>query len=283
MNIFKKLLTTVVASTAFVASAQASEINIGGVVFDPDYNVVVEQDFLALFNFTQWYASSASTVGTVDNYNSAVNISTVLGSLGGTGATGYILQGAGKLYQVNDSTKNFTNGFGGINSFCPGCQLTYAFGGIGLNKDNTFDVSNAWAKMFVDTTTDVNTPITSQTVANKATDGNVWLDFSFQNLAFQSGTVSNGLVSATLNIIGGIAANNFDPQSLFYSASAFFPFVPNPLSTPTNPLPPLVDSKYSSGGNGQAFGNTIPEPGTIAILGLGLLGLALSRRRSSAV
>ena len=66
-------------------------------------------------------------------------------------------------------------------------------------------------------------------------------------------------------VIGGAAAPNFQPSKLTYSADARF----NNGAT------------YSSGGNGSMIGNTIPEPGSLALFGLGMLGAAALRRRNN--
>jgi len=260
MKLLKKAIIGSALALAFSA-AQASPITVGGVTWDPDYSDSGETDFTTKFDFTQWFGTTSEAVGVAPTYSDAVAIGAVFSSVtGGAGATGYFLKGAGEVYRVNENNKN--NG----DVFCTGCELTYAFGGIGLNKNGTFDVANAWARLYVNSVTpNFTTPVSNQAEVNDAISGSNWLDLKFSSLGFESGTVLNGQVSAVLQVVGGTAAANFDPNTLSYTATAFF-----------NP-----GAKYSSNGNGSMIGNTIPEPASLALFGLGLLGASFVRRRNN--
>lgn len=261
MKLLKKAIIGSALALAF-SGAQAAPITVDGVTWDPDYSDAGDSDFISEFKFTQWFGTSYEAAGVAPNYAGATSIQTVLSTLNGsTAASGYYLKGAGELDRVN-----------GLFSpdFCSGCELTYAFGGIGLRKNGTFDTTNAWARMYVNSTSpNYTTPAGSQAEVNDAVSGAMWLDLKFVSLDFLTGSVAGGKVGAILQVVGGDAASHFQPNTLEYTADAFFTTQQN------NNL------KYSTGGNGSMIGNTIPEPGSLALFGLGLLGAAGAVRRRS--
>lgn len=262
MNTFKKIIGASAIALASL-SVSASEINVGGVVWDPDWMDGGEQDFSMQYDFTQFFSTTSvaanDTAGMLTAYNTAEGINDVLSTLtGGAGSTGYYLSGTGESYRIN-----------GNNAFCPSCELTIAFGGLGLNLDGTYDASSAWISLYVDDSADYSHPLSNGAEINAAMDGNLWLSASFLSFGLTGGTVDNGLASANLQVNGGMASQNFLDSDLagfmLQSGSAFF-------NTLTN-------AKYSGQGNGQVMSDTIPEPTSIAIFGLGLLGLAGAARR----
>ena len=242
------------ALVAGVSFAQASPVTVGAITWDPNYSEPegTGQDYEATFDFTQWYSKTSSEGGyiTGNNFSNAQAYGTIAIDLGN-----YWLQGVGEINSMNSS-----RAFGGSDF-----EVTYAFGGIKLNPNSTFNTSAAWFRAYVNGTDFNYTAPTSNTgeVAD-AQSGLLWIEGTFDSLINETSSSKFTFISAQLNITGGIAQPYFDP-TLFYSSSAFFP---------------NNSARYSQGGNGQIMGNThtVSEPGSLALLGFALLGFAVARR-----
>ena len=278
---------------AFAAPSYAALTNVAGVVWDPSWvGNDGAQDFSGDSSFVQWFQTT----------NDGVDTSGAIGLNQGNATTaivGNYLYGVGKFNNFNAANDivGQPNPETTPATFCPGCELTYEFGGIKLTENTgtvtnpiySLDLTGAYFKVWVDPAKDFDVNNTS-TVAN-ATNGTLFLEGIFDTFLLQNVSLTGnlngtatlaGTVNALLSVTGGAAFANFDTNTiinpftqglsdLFYSASSQFN------------LPATGTRTFSNRSTGEFQGDTVavPEPGTIALLGGALLGLAFTRRRRS--
>lgn len=250
MNIKKGLLVGL-AALGLSATAQASPINVGGVVWDPDATLAFPElgDFTASGGIFEEVAS---------------------------GTPGETVSGYGKVERLNSAVNNEA-------MFCPGCELTFTFsmdlvsfvgapnaGLGGIDGDFTFENLNI--KFFVDNVPDY---IGAQT---QAANGSLWLELELNpaNLLTGTGTAlgsgsDQGTGSGVLDVIGGLAMGNFNTNGEAAGGDI----------TLTSQFQPLIGAPGTLEGGFTLSGNSIPEPTSVALLGLGLLGFAASRKRKA--
>lgn len=160
--------------------------------------------------------------------------------------------------------------------FCPGCELTFEYGGYmsepGFDPTNpgiaTF--SEGWVNVYVDDNT--NFDIDNGSTAG---EGELWL--ALTGFTFDGGTLSvtqnaqgaNG--KGLLAVEGGLAASYFDTNTLPGGADVEFQ------------TSFTVGSGFTRGsGNFGSDTAAVPEPATLGLLGLGLIGSAFAGRRRKA-
>ncbi|MBV5346690.1 PEP-CTERM sorting domain-containing protein [bacterium] len=270
MKLFKKVLAGVAVAAALATSAQASVINVGGVSWDPD----------AILDFN---GTSASLTQTID----------ANGGLSGYGVI-TVINGHG-AYNAGSETQGFC---------ASGCELTIQYGGftpvggavfpIAGSFGQVVNYSGGYLNIYVDSTPDVSAsdPL-ALTAGNTGTgDGSVlWLGMTGHeingvslagtNLTLAVGSSFQGFLSGLgqFDVIGGLAAGNLNTNTRAdgsdLSVSTTFTNLTY-ANVPTVGLVPVFAT-----GSGTFTGNSIPEPESLALVGLGLLGLAASRRRKS--
>jgi hypothetical protein len=267
----KTLMKFTAAATLAMASNMVSAVNIGGVIFDPDFvstGIPPNSDFDADTAFTQWFVGNANA-GTINPGNAIVPAAVL--------PDGTTLQGVGEFTSMNGLGTNPSSATGGsVGSFCPGCELTYVFNGIEVDGPA---LVGGTVQIYVDSTPDFN-PANITSVADAA-DGVLWLSLAVDQIAFAQ-TVANGFLVGFVDIllsvlttgnvlVDGIAASNFDTNGqptgsdLVYSANANF------LNS--------TSSIEFANGTADLKGNAIPVPGTLLLIGLGMLGFGVARRK----
>lgn len=239
------------AGLALASSAQAAYINVGGVVWDPDQ---VTDGFLKNTDFT------ANGTVTENSINPATGL--------------FDVTGWGKISYLNYTDPN-------ASAFCPGCELTYTF----TMTLDTLTPTGATSSNFIFKDLLVNVYVdTGMNFANTfatASDGVLWLGMKgngpLEGSGDDIGTGSDtGDGHALLDVIDGLAKGNFDTNTRLNGADLVFSSSFQPVidgsGNPTGMLKGTIDLS----------GNSIPEPGSLALAGLGILGLGIARRRKSA-
>lgn len=250
MKFLKNMMVAGALSLAMLSSVQATTINVGGVLFDPD----------AVNDFSSFSIAIQQ------------NIDPVTGVVSGWGII---------------STVNST----GASTFCPGCELTFQFGGytpvvsgaLPTTSGEQIGYAGGWVNFYVDTTPEITNSADVTTLNSGNTgDGVLWLSaegHDFLGTTF-TGTVQGFGIEITgltgiglLDVTGGLAAPYFDTDTKTDGADFSFVSGFTQLNPDNNPL--------DASGTANLNGNSIPEPASLALLGAGLLGLGALRKRKA--